>query len=95
MTRAQWADALLAMAGRWQVGRAAGEIDFGVDVDWLRIEIWDWMADGKGDTQIPDLLSTRGAAASLANSEVSHKDIGFDIDGAEVWDRAKKVWRKT
>jgi hypothetical protein len=85
MTKAQRADAMLWAAKWWQNGRSRK--CSGVDVSW-----WNFTEDLLMDT--PDINAYRewDLWASAALSEVGA--LGYSIEGAEVWDRAGKVWRK-
>ena len=94
MTREQRADALLVMARLWQNNKAAGWAEYDHEANIQRGKIWAWISGGKLDGQIPDLPAARRAVASLVLSEVGHEDLGFDIEGAEVWDREAKIWRE-
>jgi hypothetical protein len=85
MTRKQRADALLTLADWWQ--RSAANPTQGVWEAELREDIWE---------HLPCYVMEWAAGpldiwASYALSEVCA--LGYDIEGAEVWDREKKEWR--
>jgi hypothetical protein len=77
MTREQRADALLAWSRYWQNPGRRRPT----------VHIPEWIFDETEDSVGADEW------ASGANSGVGHEDLGFDIKGAEVWDREAKIWR--
>ena len=85
MTREQQADALLWAAKWWQqedVCSGHGRISEPID---------ELLRTAETESGLRGWLIW----ASAALSEVGHEDLGFSIEGAEVWDRAKKIWRTT
>jgi hypothetical protein len=82
MTREQRADALLWAAKWWQNRNSR---DYSVDASWFYFTEALLM-----DTPDTDAQYEWDLWASAAMSEVGA--LGFSTAGAEVWDRAKKVW---
>jgi hypothetical protein len=86
MTKAQRADALLWAAGWWQGERARPGMA-GDPKNRDSEEAWDVSDEGHRSFE-----SACSKSASTALSEVGA--LGFEIEGAEVWDRETKTWRK-